>query len=86
MAVTFTSRVVLKNNQKKKFPSTNNTIYLVEIHTTSDTCMSHVGIVNILIRLKKRAVRVILDCDFYTPSSTMFLVLNGCHFPNGLYI
>ena len=34
-----------------------------------------------LVRLQKRAARVILDCDVYTPSSTMFfLILNGCHF------
>jgi len=37
-----------------------------------------------LVRLQKRAARVILDCDFYTPSC--FPILNGCHFSNVLYI
>ena len=39
-----------------------------------------------LVRLQKKAARVVLDCEFYTPSSTMFSDLNGYHSPNGLYI
>ena len=35
-----------------------------------------------LVRLQKRAAQVILDCDVYTPSSTMgFLYLNWMPFP-----
>ena len=40
-----------------------------------------------LVRLQKRAARVILDCDLFTPHQLQcFLILNGCHSPNGLYI
>jgi len=34
-----------------------------------------------LVRLQKRAARVILDCEFYTPSSTMFSDLKWMSFP-----
>ena len=34
-----------------------------------------------LVRLQKMAARVILDCDFYTPSSTMFSDLKWMSFP-----
>ena len=33
-----------------------------------------------LVRLQKRAARVILDCDFYTPSSTLFSDLKWMSF------
>ena len=34
-----------------------------------------------LVRFQKRAARVILDCDFYTPSSELFKELNWQTFP-----
>ena len=34
-----------------------------------------------LVKIQKRAVRVILDCDFYTPSSELFKELNWQTFP-----
>ena len=34
-----------------------------------------------LIKLQKRAARVILDCNFYTPSSELFKELNWQTFP-----
>ena len=34
-----------------------------------------------LVKFQKRAARVILDCDFYTPSSELFNELNGQTFP-----
>jgi len=34
-----------------------------------------------LVRLQKRAARVNLDCDFYTPSSTLFSDLKWMSFP-----
>ena len=34
-----------------------------------------------LVKFQKRAARVILDCDFYTPSSELFKELNWQSFP-----
>ena len=34
-----------------------------------------------LVKFQKRAARVILDCDFYTPSSELFKELNWQTFP-----
>ena len=34
-----------------------------------------------LVKFQKRAARVILDCDFYTPSLELFKELNGQTFP-----
>ena len=34
-----------------------------------------------LVKFQKRAARVILDCDFYTPSSDIFKELNWQTFP-----
>ena len=34
-----------------------------------------------LVRLQKRSARIILDCDFYTSSSTMFSDLKWISFP-----
>ena len=38
-----------------------------------------------LVNIQKRAVRVILDCDFYTPSSELFKELNWQTFPQKVF-
>ena len=39
-----------------------------------------------LVKFPKRATRVILDCEFYTPSSELFKELIGKHFQKELHI
>ena len=42
--------------------------------------LAHITMEEKLVRLQKRAARVILDCDLYTPSSTMFSDLKWMSF------
>ena len=48
--------------------------------------IAHINLENKLVKLQRRAAKVILDWDFTTPSSLIFAELKWMTFPNELFI